>query len=814
VLNLNLAFPVISDLRHAFRHLVRAPGLTVVAIVTLALGIGLNTSMFSVMNVLLLRPLPYQEGERLVRVFASTPQARNLGFTERASRDLQEARPDFGRLTRFAWWGANLTEPGRPAELLVSLRTEADFADVLGVKPMLGRWFTAAEDHPDSPVVLISEMLWRRWFDRDPAVLGRTIHVDGHAATVIGVMPDAVAAPIVFGVIDVWRPLGLTPEELVNPEGWIHMVGRLGEGVSLAQANTALGAVAARLAADQPADYANVGLRAEPLHASGTDDTARWITWLTLGLSAFVLLIACANLANLQLARISGRTRELAIRAALGAPRVRLLRPMLLESVMLAVAGGALGLVVAWGCNAWIGRHVVFNNAAPGHELPLDLRVLAFAGAVSLATGVLFGSVPGWLGTRVPVNDALKEQGRGSTVGPAQQRFRRMLVIGEFALALVLLAGAGLMLAGMHRMLGRDPGWRPDRLAVGYVATQTPKYQDLSEALDFYERMQDRLAELPGVEAVGFGWEVPVWDYRAPRPFEIEGRSAGGREQGPSGFLNATLPGYFDALQIGLIDGRDFTRRDRVGSPAVAIINETMASTLWPGERALGKRIRNTDAAEPVWMEIVGVVRDVRFPGNLAEPATRFQIYKPFAQEPWRWGALVLRTSAPPATLVEPMRRAVAAIDPDIPVWEPRTIDQEIVRRTANSKLIGELLGGVALLGLFLAALGIYGVVSHTVAQRTSEIGVRMALGADLSAVYRLILGSGLRLAVWGTGIGLAGALLVGQALAAVSPEITAQDWPLLGAITTVLLLTALVACWLPARRAARVNPVVALRGE
>lgn len=805
---------MISDLRHAFRQLVRAPGLTAVAVVTLAFGIGLNTSMFSVMNVLLLRPLPYAHGERLVRVFAATPQARTLGFTEQASRDVRDARPGFGALTRFAWWGANLTEPGRPAELLVSLRTEADFARVLGVQPILGRWFTEAEERPGSPVVLISETLWRRWFNRDPGVIGRTVHVDGQAATVIGVMPETVAAPIVFGVIDVWRPLGVTPEEAVNPEGWIHFVGRLDEGVSLGQANTALEAVAARLAADRPADYANLGIRAEPLHASGTDDTARWISWLTLGLSAFVLLIACANLANLQLARISGRTRELAIRAALGAPRARLLRPMLFESVMVGLAGGALGLVVAWGCNGWIGRHVVFNNAAPGHDVPLDPRVLLFAVGVSLLTGLLFGSVPGWFGTRVPLNDALKEQGRGSTVGPAQQRFRRLLVVGEFALALVLLAGAGLMLAGMQRMLGRDPGWRPGRLAFGYVATQTPKYQDLSVALEFYERMQDRLAELPGVEAVSFGWEVPVWDYRAPRPLEIEGQATRGREQGPTGFLNATLPGYFDALQIGLIDGRDFTRRDRAGSPPVAIINETMARTLWPGERPLGKRIRNTDSAEPGWMEIVGVVRDVRFPGNLAEPATRFQIYKPFAQEPWRWGALVLRTSAPPETLVEPMRRAVAEIDPDIPVWEPRTIDQEIVRRTANSQLIGQLLGAVALLGLLLAALGIYGVISHTVAQRTSEIGVRMALGADWREVYRLILGSGLRLAATGAVIGLAGALIVGHVLTSVSPEIVAQDWPLLAVITGVLMLTALLACWLPARRAARVSPVVALRGE
>lgn len=808
--------PMLTEIRLACRRLRRSPGFTGVAVLTLALGLGLNTSMFSLMNALLLRPLPYPRGEDLVRVFVTTPQADDWALTAPVYRQVREAGTGFGRLAAFGWWGASLTEPGRPPEMLVSVRATAEFLPTLGVPPELGRWFTPEEDRPGSAVVLISHRLWRTRFGGDPGIVGRTIHVDREPVTVVGVMPERIDAPMVFGVVDFWRPLALTAAQWEDrTERWLHVVGRLGPGQSPAAAGAALTAIAARLARDQPLENDHHGLRLVPLHASATDGAARRMTWLTLGLTGFVLLIACANLANLQLARALARSREITLRAALGATRVQLLRPLVVESLVLAGAGGLAGLLVAMAANRWIGAHIVFNNAPPGQPLPLDGRVLLFALGVSLATGLVCGCVPGWLSARTQLATALRDNGRGTTAGRRPHRLRAWLVVGEIALALVLLCGAGVVLGGLREYLRRDTGWRPGGMVFGGVGLQTPNYRDDEAAVRFYERMVERLAALPGVEGVAFGWDLPVAPNREPRPFEVEGRGAAPDGREPLAYCNGVLPGYFDGLGIALVEGRDFTRRDRTGSPRVAIVGEALARAFWPGESALGKRIRGTDPRHPEWMEIVGVVRDVQFAGSLANPPTRLQFYQPFAQvEVWRWGSVGLRTRGAPESLVEPLRRAVAELDPDIPVWEARTVSAEIDRRLANSQLTGQLLGGVALLGLLLAALGIYGVVSQMVAQRTTEIGVRLALGADLAAIYRMVLGSGCRLAVLGVVFGAVGAVGVARLAAVLLPEVPGAS-PWVFAVTTVALAGAtVVATWLPARRAGRIDPVVALRGD
>jgi len=805
-----------QDIRFACRRLLKTPGFTLVAVLTLALGIGLNTSMFSLMNALLLRPLPYPDGANLVRVCVTTPQADDWALTAPVFRQVRESGAGFARLAAFGWWGASLTEPGRPAEMLVAVRATAEFLPTLGVQPELGRWFTPEEDRPGSDVVLISHRLWQTRFGGDPRIVGRTIHVDREPATVIGVMPERIDAPMVFGVVDFWRPIALTAAQWEDrKERWLHAVGRLAPGQSLAQAGTELSAVAARIARDQPLENERHGLRAVSLHASATDGAARRMTWLTLGLTGFVLLIACANLANLQLSRAATRSREIALRAALGATRGQLLRPLVCESLVLALAGGAAGLLVAAATNGWIGAHIVFNNAPPGQPLPLDGRVLLFAFGVSIATGLCFGCVPGWLSARVQLATALRDNGRGTTGGRRQHRLRAWLVVGEIALSLVLLCGAGVVLGGLREYLRRDTGWRPESMVFGGVGLQTPNYRDDEAAVRFYERMVERLATLPGVEGVAFGWDLPVAPNREPRPFEVEGRAAAQEGREPLAYFNGVLPGYFDGLGIGLVAGRDFTRRDRTGSPRVAIVGESVARAFWPGGSALGKRIRGTDPLHPEWMEIVGVVRDVQFAGSLASPPTRLQVYQPFAQEEvWRWGSVGLRTRGAPESLVEPLRRAVAELDPDIPVWEARAVNDEIGRRLANSRLTGQLLGGVALLGLLLAALGIYGVVAQMVAQRTPEIGVRMALGADIAAIYRMVLGSGCRLAACGVGLGLLGAAGVARLAVALLPEVPgASPWVFAGT-TAALVGAALLATWLPARRAVRIDPVVALRGE
>ncbi len=807
---------MLADLRLALRQLAKAPGFTVVALLTLALGIGLNTSMFSLMNALLLRPLPYPDGGRLVRVFVTTPQADDWALTAPVYRQVRDGGAGFARLAVFGWWGASLTEPGQPAEMLVALRTSAEFLPTLGMQPALGRWFTPEEDRPGSAVVLISHALWRRRFGEDPQIVGRTIHVDREPVTVIGVMPPQIAAPMVFGVVDFWRPIGLTAAQWEDrSERWLHVVARLAPGQSPGQAAAAFGTLATRIARDQPRENEHHGLRVVPLHASGTDGATRRMTWLTLGLTGFVLLIACANLANLQLARAAARAREVALRAALGASRVRLLRLPVLESLLLAFGGGGLGLLVAAACNRWIGSRVVFNNAPPGQELPLDGRVLAFALGVSLLTGLGFGCVPGWVSSRVQLATALKDNGRGSTAGREQHRLRRLLVIGEIALALVLLSGAGLVLGGLRQFLQRETGWRAAGMVSGGVGLQTPKYRDDTAAVDFYERMVERLAALPGVEGVAFGWDLPIAPNREPRPFRIEGHAQVERGREPLAYFNGVLPGYFHGLGIELLEGRDFTKRDRTGSPGVVIVSESLARACWPGRSALGQRLGGTRPEDPEWKEVVGVVRDVNFAASLGAPPTRLQVYQPFGQtEVWRWGSVALRAKVAPESLVEPMRRAVAELDPDIPVWEARSVRQEIDRRMANSQLTGQLLGGVALLGLFLAALGIYGVVAQMVAQRTAEIGVRMALGADVGAIYRMVLGSGLRMALLGACIGTVGAVGLGRVLSLLVPEVPGSGATVLGGTAALLVAAAVVATWLPARRAVRIDPVVALRGE
>lgn len=803
------------SLRFALRQLIRSPGYTTIAVLTLALGIGLNTSIFSVLNVLLLAPLPYPEAGRLVRVFGTSPQADNWGLSPVAYRELREAGPRFGKIAGFLWWGATLTEPDRPAEVLASLRVSPEFLPTIGVQPLLGRWLTPEEDVPGSPVIMISEALWRRWFNSDPHVAGRTLRVDGRPLTVVGVMPEAFSAPIVFGVIDFIRPMGLTPEESVTrSERWIHLVGRLNRGETVASAQAEINGLAARLQRDHPGDYAQAGFRVLPLHASGADEASRWVTWLSLGLAVFVLMIACANLANLQLVRASGRSREYAIRAALGASRAHLLQPLLLESLLLAVIGGVLGVAIAHGCNAWIGAHVVFNNAPAGHALPLDQRVLAFAAVTSLLTGIISGTAPAWLVGGANPGAALKEQGRSATASRGQNALRQALVVVEFALALVLLTGAGLMLGGLNRFLHRNLGWTPQRIVHGYIPTQTPAYADDATTLRFYERVHERMTQLPGVESAAFGWELPVVSLRSARPFAVEGQPPRDEGEAPVAFVTGVLPGYFATLDMALLEGRDFTMRDDRESPRVAIVNETMARTFWPGESALGKRVSGGVDAAPEWLEIVGVVRDVHYPAGLAKPSTRFQLYQPFAQEVWHWGVIALRTKMAPDAMVEAMRRAIAEIDRDIPVWEPRSVMAEIDRRMANSTLISQLLGGVALLGLFLAGLGIYGVIAQTVTQRTPEIGVRLALGADARAIHRLVVGQGMRLAVVGSALGAVGAFVVSQVVSARMPELPPASPGVFAGVVAVLLGAGLVACWLPARRAMRVDAVTALRSE
>ncbi|HMJ90660.1 MAG TPA: ABC transporter permease [Candidatus Acidoferrum sp.] len=803
-----------NDLKFAFRQLLKNPGFTAMAVLTLALGIGANTSMFTMLNALLLRSLPYPDADRLVRAYRTSPQSQAWPHSAADFLDQREQNNVFDHMAAFSWWNFNFAEPGEPAERIRGMRATSDFFSVLGVQPALGRGFTAEEDQPGrAEVVVLSHTFWLRRFAADTNMPGRTLRLDGKTVTVVGVMPKSFEERMQWGVVDIWMPLAFTAEQRTSRgDHSLHAIARLKSGVSLSRAQAAMTALAARLAKAFPETNAQSGLRLVSLRDSAADDAGRRIIWLTFGLAIFVLLIACANLANLQLVRTVARSRELAVRAALGAGRARLVRQLLTESLLLALFGGALGVLLAVWMNEFLARRIIINDEA-GLALTLDAKVLGFAVICSVLVGAIFGILPAWFASRADVNVGLKESVRGGTAGRAQHRLRNALIVGEVALALMLLTGAGLFIGGLQRFTHLDPGWRVDGLLTARLALTASKYDSSQAQRAFTEQLEQRLAALPGVQRTALSSMLPIWGLGS-RDFVVEGRPASPAGQQPLTYEDAVTPGFFDTFGIRLRQGRFFTAGDTTNRPGVVIINEAMARRFWPNESPLGKRIGSGDTKNPDWQEIVGVVSDTRFPANLVGPDTRFQSYRPLAQDPRRWLVIELRTEGSAESLTPALRRTIAEIDPDLPVFEIQTVRQRVDQTLANGALISVLLGAFAVLGLVLAAVGIYGVISYSVAQRTGEIGIRMALGAQRSDVLRLVLQHGLRLSLLGVLIGFIGALAVVRLLTTAVPEMPSRDPITFAALSLTLIAVALMACWLPARRATQVDPMEALRHE
>ncbi len=809
---------MLTELKLAGRSLWKTPGFTAIALLTLALGIGVNTSMFSVISTLLLQPAPYPDSGRLVRVYRTSPQSKTWPHSAPDLQDLREQNHTLDSLTAFQWWAFSFSEPGQPAERLRGVLASADFFPTLSVQPALGRAFTKEETQPGrDQVVVLTHALWQRQFGGDPQIIGRTVRIDGMNLTVIGVMPPDFAYPLLWGKLDALRPLVLTADwQLSRGNHWLNAIARLKPGVPLAQAGAELDGIAARLVKQFPDTNAGTGVRLVPLHESTMDETGRNVSWLTLGLAGFVLLIACANLANLQLARSSARAREYAIRAALGASRTRLMRQLLGESALLAVAGGGFGVLLAVWVNDLLGRRIDVAGDG-GLAITLDWRVLGFALAVSFAAALLSGIVPAWLVSRTDVNTALKQQSRGTTGDRSRHRFRQALIAAEIAFALVLLAGAGFFIRGLQRAATRDPGWQTAGLLTGTLTlpdTQTgDRYFKSETRLAFYDHLVERLTALPGVEQASISSSLPINGYNSSRNLAIEGRVDPPAGQEPLADHVFVVPTFFSTIGLQLVEGRLFPDNVRPDSPRVAVINETMARQFWPGTSAVGHRFGNPDPKQREWVEVIGVVRDVGFVANLGLPDTRLQVYRPLVQEPWGYLSIALRARNP-ATLAEPLRRAVAGLDADLPVADIRTISQAMDRAQHNFQVFNQLLAGFAVLGLALAAIGLYGVISNLVVQRMQEFGIRVALGAQAGQVRWLVLGQGLRLAGYGLAAGLLGAFGVVRLLSAVLPGMPGQDYAVLAGNVGLLLATAAFACWLPARRATKVDPVIALRAE
>ncbi len=793
-----------NDLRFAVRQLLKNPGFTAVAVLTLALGIGVNTSMFSGLQSLLMPKQPYPEPDRLVRVFRTSPHSQRWPHSPAGFLDQRTLNSVFTHMVATTSRRANLAEVGQPAERLRVVLATADLLPMLGIPPKLGRGFLPEEDEAGAnSVVLLNHRLWVRRFNADPAIVGRTLRLDGESVTVIGVMPAEFGDRETWGSADLIRPMGFSDaESAMRGNHYLDVFARLKPGVTLAQANAGLTVLATRLRETHPESNTDIGFRAMEMARARMDPRGQIMLWMIMGLAGFVLLIACANLANLQFARTALRSRELAIRGALGAPRSRLLRQLLTENLLLAALGGMLGLLLAQWTNQWL-IHNLTEDGRPLIRPELNFAVLGYALLASTVSGLAFGLAPAWLASRTDVNAALK-QGMRDGGGTSRNRIRHGLIIAQVALALMLLVGAGLVVDGLSRFGAASPGWRIDGLHAGYLNLPDTTYPDDDARRRFMDRLQERLSGLPGVERASLASSLPVAGFRSHIGLEIESSDTAVTDSLSS--LASVSPGYFGTLDVRLVEGREFTPADSAGRPAVTIINEAFARACWPNASAVGKRIGQPGS----WQEIVGVVSDVRSATDPGEPTTRFQCYRPLAQDSSAGIAVAVRGHVTGETL----RRAVAELDPDLALSEAGAVRAAVDRAHGQTAIAGWLLGAFASLGLLLAALGTYGVVAGFVGQRTQEIGVRMALGAKIRDVLWLVLGRGLRLTAIGLVVGLLGAVAMARVLASVTPGLKANAPGVVVLAGLVLFAVALLACWIPARRASRVNPMVALRGE
>src|SRR6267142_2659708 len=745
---------LLQDARYSVRMLLKYKGFTAVAALTLALGIGANTAMFSVLNTFLFRSLPYPQSSQLVRVLRTSPHSQSWPHSTANFFDQREKNTVFEKMAAYNFATRNLVEQGQMAERLLALAGTADFFPLLGVAPARGRVFNPEEFEPGADnVTVLSDRLRTRRFGGDPNIVGRTVQLDGKTVTIVGVMPPDFDHPILWGTVDIWQPLAFNAEQKKNrATNYLSSFARLRPGVSIEQAQQSMITLAANIGKETSANSSE-SLRLEPLQRSMSDSIGRTVMWFTFGLAGFVLLIACANLANLQLVRTASRSRELAVRAALGAGRLRLLRQSLTESIVVALIGGLLSLGVAqWGVK-FISNQLF--PTLPGAGVELDLKVSVFAFGVSLVTGVLFGTMPAWFASRADINQAVRENARGTTAGRSQHRLRHVLIIGEVAFAMILLAAAGLFLRGLQRFINSDPGWSVDGLVTAQLSVRGEKYAKNAQYMAFYSELENRLKTLPGVQHFAISDSPPVYGFNSSDSFVVEGRPEPPPDQYSEVFIEPVSNDYFATYGVQLLRGRTFNNGDMGERPRVVIINDSMAQSFWPNENPIGQRISNP--REKDWQEVVGVVRDMNSPGSLGEPYTRYQTFVPLAQ--WVPGSITiaLRTAQSPEAVSNSLRNLVAGLDPALPVYRVRTARSAVDLGIGNISLLGNLLGAFATLGLVLAAIGIYGVISYVVVQRTSEFGIRMALGAQGRDVLWLVLRRGAVVILIGAVIGAAG---------------------------------------------------------
>ena len=802
----------LNDVRYAIRNLIKRPAFTFIAALTLALGIGANTAIFSSVYALLLKPLPFPQLDRVVTLWDTYP-TRGVRRNEVAVAnylDWQAQNKSFEQLALYRWWTANLTGMDHPDRIQAFMST-TNFLDTLGVKPVMGRNFAADESQPGKETVaIITHESWQRRFGGDASILGKTITLDNTAYTIIGVMPEKFAYP---ANAELYSPLAMTPQIAGNRNfNSYYVVGRLKPGVSVQSAQADIDNITARLEQQYP--ETNTGVRATvfPIVA---DTVRKYETgiWIGMAAVAFVLLIACANVANLMLARATGRQREIALRAALGASRWRIVRQLLTESSIVALLGGALGILVAvWGIDAL--RAANPGDAAkfaPGwNQLGINLTVLVFTIALSLLSGVLFGLAPALEVSKPNLNDALKEGNRQSS--GRSHRLRSSLVVFEVALSLVLLVGAGLFFRSFITLFKTDPGFNPDNVLTMHLILTSAKYKEEPQKVAFYYDLLQRLKAEPGVESVAAVNFLPLGGSNASDSYLVEGEPEPRPGEENEGRYRVCTPTYFATMQIPILKGRAFTEKDTLSALPVVIVNETFARRHWPGQDAIGKRIRfNAPLDRAPWMEVVGVIRDVKH--ELTVEVTP-EYYLPHAQDVWRSMVVVARTTVDPAALAGSFRQNVWALDKNQPVFDVRTMAEVREISVGLQKFNSVMIGVFAMIALLLAAIGIYGVMAFAVTQRTREIGIRMALGARRTDVLKMVVVNGMKLALIGLVIGLIASWALTRFISTLLYGVEPTDPLTFSAVSAGLLAAALLACYLPARRATKVDPLEALRYE
>ncbi|MCP3098036.1 ABC transporter permease [Myxococcus sp. K15C18031901] len=815
---------VIQELRHALRMHARHPGFSLIAVAMLALGIAANTAIFSVVNAVLLSPLPFPAQDRLVLAWTRLAGTPRWTVSPANFLDWRRQNDVFESMAAFSQLSVSLTGDGTP-ERLRAASVSSNFFQVLGVAPALGTTFQATgEDTGPRQVAVLGHALWKNRFAADAHIVGRQVRLDGRSYEVLGVMPEHFQLPAVgptrttpTEAPQLWIPAPLHDIPQLGPDpmvdlsqsrdtSYLRVLGRLKPGVTLERASAAMGVVADGLSLLHPQTNTRSGIALVPLREQLLGDVQP-VLWLLLGAVGLVLAIACANVANLFLVRASARRPEMAVRAALGAARWRLVRQLLTESVLLSLVAGALGLLLAtWGMEGLL--KLIPPELPRLEDVGVDGRVLAFTLCMSLGTGVLFGLLPALQASTPDLNGVLRQTGGGKLAGG--YRSRNALVVGEVALAVVLLISAGLLVRSLWRLQAVEPGFQQEGVLTWSLSLPPERYPDEARQSAFFQQVVERVAQVPGVEGAGAISDLPLGGANIWLELEVEGRPVPRTERPSVGFQSIT-PGYLGALGIPLLRGRDVATTDTSKSEPVVLLNQAAARQHFPGQEAVGQRIRLGDETSPM-LTVVGVVGDVKYDGPAKE--ARPEAYVAALQRTLFFSSFVVRTRGEPATLIPAVRAAVGELDKDLPLTDPRTMEQRVTEATARPRFMSVLVAMFACMSLLLAGVGLSGVMAYTVRQRTRELGIRMALGASPADVLRMVLGHGLRLALVGVAMGMVGAFAVTRVMSSQLYGVSTTDPLTFGTLAAVVMAVALVATWLPAYRATRVDPQVALRGE